>query len=310
MIKFLRIQNILSHKDTRLKLSPGVNAIIGISESGKSTVLRALRLLGFNRPLGMEYQSHWGGEMRVSVTLMNGTKIVRGHSKKQNYYSLQQPEEEEPQLFKSFKGDVPDPIRQALPLSPDCFHRQHDSPFLIGTEYSPADVARHFNRVAGIEDIDVSQKNLRTWSGRLNTELQHVSKDLQQYEAEQEEMKYLPQMEEDTLFLKEILREVDQNERTVVELHKLQDEAKKITKEEEEIEDLKPLEEEYDRLERSVTAIKKAQRERLPLLELQRNLKKGRDQAQEVEESLSKKERQLHELMPEVCPLCDQPTSS
>ena len=60
MIKSIQIKNIQSHKDTSLEFSPGINAIVGSSNNGKSAVLRALYWARYNRPLGTDtLLSHW-----------------------------------------------------------------------------------------------------------------------------------------------------------------------------------------------------------------------------------------------------------
>ena len=48
-IKKISIQNWESHEDTTLdNLSPGLNAIIGLSNSGKSSIVRAMKLISYN----------------------------------------------------------------------------------------------------------------------------------------------------------------------------------------------------------------------------------------------------------------------
>ena len=60
MIHSIKIQNIQSHKDTQLEFNPGINAIVGSSNNGKSAILRALYWVVYNRPLGTDnLLSHW-----------------------------------------------------------------------------------------------------------------------------------------------------------------------------------------------------------------------------------------------------------
>ena len=43
MINSIKIQNFQSHKNTTIKLKPGVNIITGSSDCGKSVDIRALK---------------------------------------------------------------------------------------------------------------------------------------------------------------------------------------------------------------------------------------------------------------------------
>ena len=59
MIKQINIKNFQSHKSTQLKLDPGVNVIVGSSDSGKTAIIRAYLWVVDNRPLGNAFVSHW-----------------------------------------------------------------------------------------------------------------------------------------------------------------------------------------------------------------------------------------------------------
>ena len=52
MIDKIKIQNYQSHENTELELSPGINVIIGETDRGKTSILRALNWMFSNRPLG------------------------------------------------------------------------------------------------------------------------------------------------------------------------------------------------------------------------------------------------------------------
>ena len=69
MIKKIQIQNFQSHKETTLKLDPGVNIIVGTTDSGKTSILRALRWVIWNRPSGDDFRSWWGGNTSVEVII-------------------------------------------------------------------------------------------------------------------------------------------------------------------------------------------------------------------------------------------------
>ena len=74
MIKSLSVKNFQSHKDTKLDLSIGVNTIVGLSDSGKSGFIRALKAL-FQK--SNFYVSYWADEGVVKAEFTDGVNIHR-----------------------------------------------------------------------------------------------------------------------------------------------------------------------------------------------------------------------------------------
>ena len=64
MISGLLLKNFQSHKKTILHFHPGVNAIIGKSNSGKTAILRALYWIIYNRPSGISFVSFWNRDKK------------------------------------------------------------------------------------------------------------------------------------------------------------------------------------------------------------------------------------------------------
>ena len=69
MIKSIDIENFQSHKKTRIDFDPGVNVIIGRSDSGKTSILRALNWVINNKPSGEAFIRHGNKEARASIIL-------------------------------------------------------------------------------------------------------------------------------------------------------------------------------------------------------------------------------------------------
>ena len=93
MIEGLKISNFQSHRDSSLEFSPGVNALVGDSDCGKSAVMRALLWVITNQPQGDAHVSNWlkdkkgkvKGICQVSVLLDTGT-VTRSRGKDENSY--------------------------------------------------------------------------------------------------------------------------------------------------------------------------------------------------------------------------------
>ena len=161
MIKNITVANFQSHKLTTLDLHPGVNAIVGSSNSGKTAVLRALYWLRFNRPSGVDFVSHWnqaknGNPIKpttVDIQLTDSLGIQRRRAKDFNGYIVHDPRTEAPgKELEAVKTDVPEEIESALNMSDVNIQRQMDAPFLLSA--SSGEVARFFNRIIRLDLID------------------------------------------------------------------------------------------------------------------------------------------------------------
>jgi len=84
MIQQLSIANFQSHKDTTLAFDPGLNVIVGPTDCGKTAVIRALRWLIWNRPMGEAFRSTWGGDTEVEITTDDERRWVIRRAKGSN----------------------------------------------------------------------------------------------------------------------------------------------------------------------------------------------------------------------------------
>jgi len=86
MIKKICIRNFQSHENSEIIFHPNFNAIIGPTNSGKSSIVRALNFLFFNEPWN---QSFMRNNKKVIIdAVINETKLRRIKSDKDNYISL------------------------------------------------------------------------------------------------------------------------------------------------------------------------------------------------------------------------------
>lgn len=167
MINKIEIVNFRSHKRTILRLSPGVNVIVGETDSGKSAIVSALRWVITNRPVGDSFRSNWGGKTAVSIHTDEGV-VTRFKDDKNNRYTLYTQSDGQEIVFNAIKTEVPREVLDFLGVTDVNLQTQFDSHFLLSS--SPGEVAQHFNRVAHLDKIDVGLKNLQKW---VNT-LQHA----------------------------------------------------------------------------------------------------------------------------------------
>lgn len=187
----IRVRNIQSHKDTTLNLCPGVNAIVGVTDSGKSALYRAL-VWGITntKPRGDNFRSNWGGESAVKIDFDDDMWIERSVDK-DNLYDMEGLKEP----FTAFKDKIPEAICEAINMNEINLQTQRDMPFLLSE--SPGDVAKILNRVANLSNIDSTISNIRKKALAVSRDMASVSDQIEDLEKQEKSFAYLTQMEKD-----------------------------------------------------------------------------------------------------------------
>ena len=226
MIQSIHIKNFQSHKDTYIEFSNGINILVGQSDSGKSSILRALNWVSNNKPSGDSFRSNWGGDTSVKIVLDDGN-IIERIKDKDNIYKLNDLE------FKSFGQDVPEEIKKAINFSDVNFQYQMDAPFLLSK--SPGEVARYLNKIVNLDEIDLSISNISSLLRKKNQEKEFKENNLTNLKKEKEGYNWINSAER-------LLKRAEKLEEEIVEGDKVFDEISLL------IEDIEELEIKKDRI--------------------------------------------------------------
>lgn len=234
MIESLHLENFQSHRDSSFNFDPGVNVIVGPSDSGKSAIIRALRWLATNRPAGDAFRSWGSGKAATIVSaVVDGSEIHRRRGNTKNAYLIIG---EEDKAFTAFGQDVPEEIRELLDLSDVNWQLQHDSSYLLSA--SPGDVARTLNEAADLEVIDHTLANLTSRTrqaisdeSRFETRVSNLEKELNELDwldDAEKELKALEQLWNEAVELEEVVESMQQvlntiegNEKEIQEVNEL-----------------------------------------------------------------------------------------
>lgn len=202
MIKSVTITNFQSHRNSELEFDPGLNIIIGKSDSGKTALVRAFHWLIWNRPSGDQFRSKWGGRTAVEIITEEGDILLRSKDDGENLYVLNERE------FKAFGTTIPDEIQQALNINEINLQSQFDSPFLLTK--SAGEVAVHFNKIAHIDKIDSSIKKVQQAIRGIEQNIKSYKLQITESEEELAEYVDLDKLEAEIEVLEEMQKRSEQ----------------------------------------------------------------------------------------------------
>ncbi len=164
-IKSIRLENFQSHLDTKIDLSPGLNVIVGQSDSGKTSILRGIRWVLFNQPRGTDMKRVGADFVRVTLTLSDDVKIIRERTSSKNRYIIKKPKQDD-LILEGFGVHVPQEVldtHQIKPLRIDRDHelilhisQQLDGPFLL--EQTSNVRAKTIGRISGAHFLDIATR--------------------------------------------------------------------------------------------------------------------------------------------------------
>lgn len=210
MIHNLFLQDFQSHEKTNLELGQ-YTVLVGPSSSGKSAVVRALKMLSLGGSLA-KYVRAGSSEAKIAVR-MDDSLVARSGS---SYLVSFSDRTEESLSFSKCGLEVPQQVREQLGLSDINFSDQHSMPLLLSS--SPSAVATELSDLTGTlklqESVKVAEGSIRDIKSKIKESEQSV----EQLKAKIESMKYVPDR----------LKELEKAKQLVSEARTLQASASNI----------------------------------------------------------------------------------
>lgn len=193
MIKSIDIKDFQSHEETHIDFDPGVNVIIGRSDSGKTAILRALNWVINNKPSGEAFMRHDSRETSVTVGLDSGMYVTRQRKGKESLYQLGNKKDHRD--FRAFGQDVPEEIKSNINFGPLNIQRQMDAPFLLS--FTPGEVGRLLNEIVRLDHIDSALKKANRLVRDTGIQLRTEERRLEDLIEQGKELSYISDLETD-----------------------------------------------------------------------------------------------------------------
>ena len=151
-------------EETTIDLSPGVNAVIGANDRGKSTILAACGWVVTGKPAGSTVMS-WDGSDLTEVELLfsDGMSITRSREGESNSYLLMLQDGSEME-FKAFGNSVPDEIVDSLAFDDINFQGQANNIFPM--QLTAGEFGNLVNKYFRLDEIHTTMKRLTSESKR------------------------------------------------------------------------------------------------------------------------------------------------
>ena len=218
MIHKIILKDFQSHWNTELDLSPGINIITGTSNSGKTAIIRGLKWLITNRPLGdsivrrgCTHDKKNCTEISVQLVQEGNPILRRWRRKSENGYSYQI-EGQEIEEFKAFGSTVPQEILDLLNFSEINVQYQHDSYFLVFD--SPGQVASYINKVTKLDEVDNIVSEL---SSQIRSSEKDIRRNQEELDEVVEQISLFDSLFDQESFLK-ILQEAEKIDKEILDL--------------------------------------------------------------------------------------------
>lgn len=225
-ISEIMIKGFQSHEDTTIVLRDGLTAIIGPSDSGKSSIIRALRFALYNEPKGADFIRQGVTSAEVAVVFSDGSKIRRSRTRSSagNYeiYDTQGNKTDLKGFSNNIPVDVPNTHQMPyIQLTKDLettlnIGYQLDKPFLIGE--SAGTRAAIIGRLTGVNLVDTATREIgKDILGNSRDLKTHVAA-LEETERQIEDFNHLPELEKNIAEVSSVISKLELLERLLEEL--------------------------------------------------------------------------------------------
>lgn len=189
MLERLQIEGFQKHAKLRLQLDPGITTLVGHTDAGKSSILRALQWALTNQPDGDAFITHGAKGARV-VLWLDGHKITRTRGGTTNTYGL------DTATYKALvRGIAPAPVAAVANVQDVNFQAQDEPAYWFHD--SPATVSRNLNSIINLEVMDTCMAALGAETRKAKAELEVIETRLAEAKKERQRHVYWRAMDDE-----------------------------------------------------------------------------------------------------------------
>lgn len=182
MIESISIRGFQRHKRLRIEFGPGITTIIGATNAGKSSLIRALRWVILNAA-PRNFINHDDDRAQVALSI-DGRTLKRRRAGASNEYVLGD------KSFKAFARAVPEQIARGLKMDEINFQQQRDQFFWF--DLAPPEISRELNAIVNLSAIDEVQAKLAAKVRSTRAAVEFTGERLRDAETELKRLEFVP----------------------------------------------------------------------------------------------------------------------
>lgn len=219
MLEKLAIYNFQAQRELILDLSPTITTIIGETDVGKSSSLRAL-VWALTNESRKNITSWDQDETRIEI-VAEGNFITRLKNKKKNVYILNGTE------YACLRAGVPPEIDSILNLCPDSIQPQFAPTFWFTN--TGGELAKKLNAIINLEVIDFTFSNLNSKILKNKGVMDVYNERLEKRRKQKEKFEKLPILQEKLSIADTLQKKIAKNSKDIARLRKLIDDAHRLS---------------------------------------------------------------------------------
>ena len=209
MIRKIKLNNFQAHLSSEIEFHTGINAIVGRSDSGKSSIIRAINWAKDNRPLSNNYPNESIVNAKGNLTGESSVEIIndRGNLKRTkdkdfNGYSING------NVLKAIGSELPSQVIDFFDMNGVNVQRQLDSHFLLSE--TPGQVAKFLNELVNLSDIDLYFSAAEKKKRKIKVDMNYLAEEIDEKQKEIKSLDWVDGARELLEEIKQIKNELDE----------------------------------------------------------------------------------------------------
>jgi len=344
MLEAITVKNFQGYKKAVVLFHEGVNVIVGESDHGKSAIFKALRWVIYNKPSGDDFISYWSDTGMSVKVRVDGKSVTRGKGKENAYYidkekylsfGIGVPEEVE-KLFNMADVNIQNQLDTHFLLSEspgevaryfnkivdlDIIDRsmrniqkqlKNEQQGLLNSKSEKTSLEedlKTYDWLMTAEDQLRGMENLSRTISKTSTQIKDIDEligDIDALEKTREPLNKLISAQEEVAAMSKLSDSINKSYREINEITNLIEEIQEIEDERLVFTKLSKAKPEIASLMALVKDIGLKRTECLELSNLISTIKTVTNNIERIEKEKQQLQKDFIELMPDICPLCEQ----